>query len=92
MANPVCNQGRTDTEYRIRIQIVATLSGWGHGADQDTSKAIFNAYVEAGGNFIDGADVYQFGQSEELLGTLLEGRRENFILATKYSTGCTTRR
>ncbi|WP_431702453.1 aldo/keto reductase [Pseudomonas sp. BR20] len=62
-------------------------TGWGHGADQDTSKAIFNAYVEAGGNFIDGADVYQFGQSEELLGTLLEGRRENFVLATKYTKG-----
>jgi aryl-alcohol dehydrogenase-like predicted oxidoreductase len=62
-------------------------TGWGHGADQDTSKAIFNTYAEAGGNFIDGADVYQFGQSEELLGTLLEGRRENFVLATKYTRG-----
>jgi aryl-alcohol dehydrogenase-like predicted oxidoreductase len=62
-------------------------TGWGHGADPDASKAIFNAYTEAGGNFIDTADVYQFGQSEELLGSLLEGRRENFVLATKFTRG-----
>ena len=62
-------------------------TGWGYGADPDASKAVFNAYAEAGGNFIDSADVYQFGQSEELLGTLLEGRREDFVLATKFSSG-----
>ena len=48
-------------------------TGWGYGADPDVAEAIFNAYAEAGGNFIDTADVYQFGQSEELLGTLLKG-------------------
>ncbi|AMZ71201.1 MULTISPECIES: aldo/keto reductase [Pseudomonas] len=62
-------------------------TGWGYGADPDVSTAIFNAYAEAGGNFIDGADIYQFGQSEELLGPLLKGRRENFVLATKYTKG-----
>lgn len=62
-------------------------TGWGYGADPDVSTAIFNAYVEAGGNFIDSADVYQFGQSEELLGTLLKGQRENFVLATKFTRG-----
>ncbi|QEL26407.1 aldo/keto reductase [Bosea sp. F3-2] len=62
-------------------------TGWGHGADPETSKAIFDAYAEAGGNFIDTADIYQFGQSEELLGTLLEGRRESFVLATKFTNG-----
>jgi aryl-alcohol dehydrogenase-like predicted oxidoreductase len=62
-------------------------TGWGHGADPDTCKAIFNAYAEAGGNFIDTADIYQFGQSEELLGSLLHGRREDFVLATKFTKG-----
>ena len=62
-------------------------TGWGHGADPETSKAVFNAYAEAGGNFIDTADIYQFGQSEELLGALLQGRRENFVLATKFTNG-----
>lgn len=62
-------------------------TGWGHGADPDVSKAVFNAYAETGGNFIDTADAYQFGQSEELLGTLLAGRREDFVLATKFTNG-----
>ena len=64
-------------------------TGWGHGADPETSRAVFDAYAEAGGNFIDTADIYQFGQSEEILGTLLEGRRENFVLATKFTNGAT---
>lgn len=62
---------------------------WGHGADAAESAAIFNTYAEAGGNFIDTADIYQFGQSEEILGTLLAGRREDFFLATKYTSGAT---
>ena len=62
-------------------------TGWGHGADPEESAAIFNAYAEAGGNFIDTADIYQFGQSEELVGTLLQGRRENFVVATKFTNG-----
>lgn len=62
-------------------------TGWGYGADPDAARAVFNAYAEAGGNFIDTADVYQFGQSEELLGTLMQGRREDFVLATKFTNG-----
>lgn len=62
-------------------------TGWGYGADTDTSAAIFNAYAEAGGNFIDTADIYQFGQSEALLGEFLQGRRDDFVLATKFTNG-----
>lgn len=62
-------------------------TGWGYGADPDAAEAVFNAYSEAGGNFIDTADIYQFGQSEELLGTLLQGRREDYVLATKFTNG-----
>jgi aryl-alcohol dehydrogenase-like predicted oxidoreductase len=62
-------------------------TGWGHGADASESAKVFNAYAEAGGNFIDTADVYQFGQSEEILGNLLQGRREEFVLATKFTNG-----
>lgn len=62
-------------------------TGWGHGADAETATAIFNTYAEAGGNFIDTADVYQFGQSEQILGTILARRRNDFVLATKYTNG-----
>ncbi len=62
-------------------------TGWGHGATADDSKAIFEAYAAAGGNFIDTADVYQFGQAEEHLGALLAGRREDFVVASKFTNG-----
>ncbi|MCZ7497334.1 aldo/keto reductase [Agrobacterium tumefaciens] len=64
-------------------------TGWGYGSSADDSAAVFNAYAEAGGNFIDTADVYQFGQSEEILGGLLQGRREDFVVATKFTNGST---
>ncbi len=62
-------------------------TGWGYGADVATSTAILDTYADAGGNFLDTADVYQFGQSEEILGKALVGRREDFVLASKFSNG-----
>ncbi len=55
------------------------------GADEATSRAIFNAYVEAGGNFADTADVYSGGQSEEMLGRFVaeRGNRDRMVIATK---------
>lgn len=55
--------------------------GW--GCDEATSVAILDRYLERGGNFIDTANVYAAGRSEEILGRALEGRRENVVLATK---------
>lgn len=62
-------------------------TGWGHGADREESKRIFDGYVAAGGNFLDTADGYQGGQSEELVGEFIHSDRDNFVLATKYSMG-----
>jgi aryl-alcohol dehydrogenase-like predicted oxidoreductase len=55
------------------------------GADEATSRAIFNAYVDAGGNFADTADVYSGGQSEEMLGRFIaeRGNRDRMVIATK---------
>jgi len=58
---------------------------WGHGAEPDEARRIFDTYAEAGGNFIDTANGYQFGQSEEILSELLAGQRDNFVLATKFT-------
>ncbi len=57
------------------------------GSSDDTSQAIFNAYIDAGGNFIDTADVYAGGRSEELVGAYLAERklRDRVVLATKFS-------
>jgi aryl-alcohol dehydrogenase-like predicted oxidoreductase len=56
---------------------------WGSG--ESGSRDVFNAYVEAGGNFIDTADVYSGGRSENMLGIFIaEGRlREKLVVATK---------
>ncbi|MBL0713870.1 MAG: aldo/keto reductase [Desulfosarcina sp.] len=58
---------------------------WGWGASPKESRRIFDAYVEAGGNFIDTADIYTDGTSEKLVGEFVGGDRERFVLATKYS-------
>jgi aryl-alcohol dehydrogenase-like predicted oxidoreductase len=58
---------------------------WGHGSPPDEARRMFDRYAEAGGNFIDTADSYQFGEAEEILGGLLAGRRNDFVLATKFT-------
>ncbi|TGE29389.1 aldo/keto reductase [Hymenobacter metallicola] len=57
------------------------------GSTDDVSEAIFRAYVEAGGNFLDTADVYSGGRSEELLGRYVTdyGLRDQLVLASKFS-------
>lgn len=55
------------------------------GTDEAGSRAIFRAYVEAGGNFLDTADVYSGGRSEELLGSFVaeQRARDRLVIATK---------
>ena len=56
---------------------------WGSG--EGGSRAVFNAYVDAGGNFVDTADVYSGGRSEEMLGSFIaeRGLRDQIVVATK---------
>jgi aryl-alcohol dehydrogenase-like predicted oxidoreductase len=60
---------------------------WGWGSPAETARRIFDRYLEAGGNFIDTADGYTNGKSEELVGQFLKdgGRRDRVVLATKFS-------
>jgi aryl-alcohol dehydrogenase-like predicted oxidoreductase len=58
---------------------------WGWGATKDESRKIYDAFLEAGGNFIDTANVYTNGTSERLLGEFMAGHRQRLVLATKYS-------
>lgn len=57
------------------------------GSDEAVSEAVFNAYLEVGGNFIDTADVYANGRSEEMLGRFIAKRslRDKTVLATKFT-------
>lgn len=63
---------------------------WGWGSSLDTSKKIYNAFVEGGGNFIDTADVYTEGTSEKILSDLIQADRDYVVLATKYTLSNTT--
>jgi len=60
-------------------------TGWGHGAEREESKRIYDGYLEAGGNFLDTANGYQFGQSEVLLGEFIASERDRLVIATKYT-------
>jgi aryl-alcohol dehydrogenase-like predicted oxidoreductase len=60
---------------------------WGWGSEEDVARDVFNTYIDAGGNFLDTANVYTEGRSEELLGKFINerGLREQVVLATKFT-------
>jgi aryl-alcohol dehydrogenase-like predicted oxidoreductase len=58
---------------------------WGWGAPAAECRRMFETFVDAGGNFVDTACNYTDGQSEEILGELVEPDRERFVVATKYT-------
>src|SRR5476651_345122 len=61
-----------------------TEAGW--GADAATSFDIMDAFANAGGNFLDTANVYKLGTSEKIIGDYLGNHdRDYFVLATKYT-------
>lgn len=58
---------------------------WGWGADKATSQGIFNAFVNAGGNFIDTACNYTNGTAEKFVGEFTQAERDYFVIASKYT-------
>ncbi len=60
---------------------------WGWGADERAARAIFDRYLDAGGNFLDTADLYTAGKSETWLGKFVQerGARDRAVIATKFT-------
>src|ERR1700719_2859267 len=58
---------------------------WGWGAAKDESRKVYDAFREAGGNFIDTANVYTNGTSELFLGEFMKDHPQSVVLATKYT-------
>jgi aryl-alcohol dehydrogenase-like predicted oxidoreductase len=58
-------------------------TGW--GSDKDESRRVWEAYTSRGGNFIDTANLYTGGTSEEYIGEFMGDQRDAFVLATKYT-------
>ncbi len=60
---------------------------WGWGSEEADARAVFNGYIDAGGNFLDTADGYTMGKSEQLVGKFIAERnlRDRVVLATKFT-------
>lgn len=58
---------------------------WGWGGSYDESRKMFDSFAEAGGNFIDTANLYTNGTSEKYVGDFVAADREKWVVATKYS-------
>ncbi|MDJ0992517.1 MAG: aldo/keto reductase [Dinoroseobacter sp.] len=58
---------------------------WNWGASSDESSRMLDVFLDRGGNFVDTANVYTNGESEQFLGDALKGRRGNVVLSTKFT-------
>jgi aryl-alcohol dehydrogenase-like predicted oxidoreductase len=74
--------GRTGVSVSPLCLGAMMFGAWGN-ADHDESIRIIHRALDAGVNFIDTADVYSRGESEEIVGKALKGRRDDVVLATK---------
>ena len=78
------------TGLRVTQLALGTMTfgeDWGWGAKEETARQIFDTYLEAGGNFIDTADMYTNGNSEKMLGQFVKdsGSRDHVVISTKFS-------
>jgi aryl-alcohol dehydrogenase-like predicted oxidoreductase len=71
------------SEVALGTQTFGT--NWGWGSDREQSRAVFETFAAAGGNFIDTANIYTDGESERFIGEFVGRERDRFVIATKYS-------
>jgi aryl-alcohol dehydrogenase-like predicted oxidoreductase len=77
-----------DSGLRVSEAALGTMTfgeDWGWGSSKDEARKVYDVFREAGGNFIDTANVYTNGTSESLLGEFMDGHRQSVVMATKYS-------
>jgi aryl-alcohol dehydrogenase-like predicted oxidoreductase len=75
--------GRTGVQVSPLCLGAMMFGEWGNG-DHNESNRIIDAALEAGINFIDTADVYSRGESEEIVGKAIKDKRDDVVLATKF--------
>jgi len=75
--------GRTGLKVSPLCLGAMMFGAWGN-PDHDDSISIIHAALDAGINFIDTADVYSAGESEEIVGKAIKGKRDNLVIATKF--------
>ena len=72
---------------RLALGTMTFGTEWGWGSDKQAARQLFDAYVDAGGNFFDTADGYTNGTSEKWLGEFVAARglRDRAVIATKFT-------
>jgi len=75
--------GRTGVEVSPLALGTMMFGAWGN-TDTNDSIRVINRALDRGINFVDTADVYSAGESEEIVGKALKGRRDDIVLATKF--------
>src|SRR6059036_3238722 len=75
--------GRTGVQVSKLCLGTMMFGAWGN-PDHDDSIRIIHRALDAGINFIDTADVYSAGESEEIVAKAIQGRRDDIVLATKF--------
>ena len=77
--------GRTGLKVSTLCLGTMTFGNQEWGSDEQTAKRIMDAFLDAGGNFVDTADVYVEGMAEQITGRLIKDKRQQVILATKVA-------
>ncbi|PRY68444.1 aryl-alcohol dehydrogenase-like predicted oxidoreductase [Glaciihabitans tibetensis] len=87
-SQPTTYLGRTGVEVSRLCLGTMMFGDWGN-KDHDDSIRVIHRAIDAGINFIDTADIYSFGESEEIVGKAIaqSGKREDIVLATKFFNG-----
>ncbi|MBU2662778.1 aldo/keto reductase [Actinoplanes bogorensis] len=80
---PLGRTGIQVSPYALGAMMFGSALGVGN-ADHDDAIRIIHRALDAGINFIDTADVYSYGESEEIVGRALQGRRDQVVIATKF--------
>src|SRR3954469_20918662 len=75
--------GRTGMQVSRYCLGAMMFGAWGNRDHDDCIRIVHHA-LDEGINFIDTADVYSAGESEEIVGKALQGRRDDVVLATKF--------
>jgi aryl-alcohol dehydrogenase-like predicted oxidoreductase len=73
--------GMSVSEFALGTMMLGAMGN----TDHDESVRMIHTALDAGINFVDTADVYSGGESEEIVGKALKGRRDDVVLATKFS-------
>ena len=79
-----------NTGLRVSRLALGTMTfgeDWGWGSGESAARKTFDKYLEAGGNFIDTADMYTNGSSEKMLGQFVKesNGRDRVVISTKFS-------